>query len=105
MPVWGVWFDETLYWSSSPDSQKAKNLARDPSIVVHLESGDDVVVIEGRVEQTTLDAAVADAYTEKYDFRPDPGDPDFKWFALRPRVAYAWLERDYPGTATRYEWD
>lgn len=105
MPVWGVWFDDTLYWSSSPDSQKAKNLARDPSIVVHLESGDDVVILEGRVELATLAAAVADAYAAKYDFRPDPGDPDGSWFALRPSVAYAWLERDYPATATRYEWD
>ena len=104
MPVWGVWVDETLWFSSSPQSRKGLNLTRDPRVTVHLESGDDVVVLEGEVELVAIDDPVADAYEAKYQYRPDPADPDGLWFALRPSVAYAWLEREYPSTATRYEW-
>jgi Pyridoxamine 5'-phosphate oxidase len=104
MPVWGVWVDEALWFSSSPQSRKGLNLTRDPRVTVHLESGDDVVVLEGEVELGPIDDRVADAYEAKYAYRPDPGDPDGLWFALRPSVAYAWLEREYPSTATRYEW-
>jgi PPOX class probable F420-dependent enzyme len=104
MPVWGIWIEETLWFSSSPDSRKARNLRRDPRVSVHLDSGDDVVLLEGVVEASQIDARLADAYQAKYGFRPDPDDPNGLWFSLRPRVAYAWLERDYPETATRYEW-
>lgn len=103
-PVWGLWLEETLYFSTSPRSRKARNLARDPSVVVHLESADDVVILEGAVVQEAADERLADAYETKYNFRPSV-DPTDTWFALRPRAAYAWLESDFSGTATRYEWD
>jgi hypothetical protein len=40
-------------------------------------------------------------YGAKYDYRPDPAEEGL-WFRLRPRVAYAWREQDYPRTATRF---
>ena len=49
-PVWGVWVDETFYFGMGPRSVKARNLAANPALVVHLESGDDVVVLEGVAE-------------------------------------------------------
>src|SRR5437868_6624995 len=49
-PVWGVWMDGALYFSTSPTSRKARNLSANPDVVVHLESGDDVVILEGRIE-------------------------------------------------------
>src|SRR5438128_11769 len=47
MPVWGFWIDDTLYFGTGRDTRKARNLAQNPAVVVHLESGDDMVVIEG----------------------------------------------------------
>jgi Pyridoxamine 5'-phosphate oxidase len=44
-PVWGVWLDNTLYFSAG--SLAAKNLTTQPAITVHLESGNEVVIIEG----------------------------------------------------------
>ena len=38
IPVWGLWMDETLYFSNG--AQTARNLARDPRVSVHLESGE-----------------------------------------------------------------
>jgi general stress protein 26 len=105
MPVWGLWWDGTFYFSSDPSSRKARNLAANPEVVVHLESGDDAVILEGAAERVT-DAAVlaefADRYEAKYQFRPDTSDPEFAFYRVRPRVAFAWLEADFPNTATRW---
>ena len=104
-PVWGLWIDDAVLFSTSPRSRKGRNLARDPRVVVHLESGDEVVIVEGQGERVRLEAAAADAYEAKYAFRPDPDWPEGLWFAVRPRLAYAWLETDYPRTATRFAFD
>jgi len=106
MPVWGVWVDETLWFSTGDGSVKARNLAADPRLVVHLESGDEAVILEGTAERRTLDAdmhrRVVATYAAKYDMKPDdlPG-PD-GWYALRAATAFAWEERDFPRTATRW---
>ena len=101
-PVWGLWFDEALVFGTSPESRKAKNLIRDPRVVVHLESGDEVVILEGKIERGPIDDDIADIYKEKYDFRPEPADG---WFWLRPSSALAWTESEYPKTATRFSFD
>jgi PPOX class probable F420-dependent enzyme len=100
-PVWGLWTGDAVLFSTSPSSRKGRNLARDPRVVVHLESGDEVVILEGEAERVVLDEAGADAYEAKYAYRPEPGS-DGLWLAVPPRVAYAWLESDYPRTATRF---
>jgi hypothetical protein len=101
-PVWGVWADGAVYFSTSPRSRKGQNLAADPRVVIHLESGDEVVILHGEVERYELKESLADAYEAKYDYRPEPGEG---WFTLRPRRALAWLEREYPKTATRFDFD
>ncbi len=105
-PVWGVWMDGALYFSSSRNARKARNLASNPEVVAHLESGDDCAILEGRVEEVTdqaLLARVAEVYGAKYPpFKPDPSAPGNVWYSLRPRQVFAWLERDYPNTATRW---
>lgn len=102
-PVWGLWLDGAFVFSTSPESRKGRNLEHDPRVVVHLESGDEVVILEGEVQRIALDGRLADAYEEKYAFRPEPGSG--LWLRVRPRVAYVWLEADYPRTATRFAFD
>jgi hypothetical protein len=69
-PVWGVWQSPRLYLSiGTPALRRA--LAVDPSITVHLESGTDVVIVEGRVEGPCKDARVIAVYDEKYDWSYD----------------------------------
>ncbi len=105
VPVWGVWLDETFYFSTDPASRKGRNLAVNSDLVVHLESGDDVIIFEGTAEQVagvSLPAEFVDAYDAKYGFRPAPDSATQPVYALRPRVAHAWLERDFPNTATRW---
>ena len=105
MPVWGIWLDETFCFATDLGSQKARNLAVSPKVVVHLESADEVVLIEGDAE-VILDQGLLkrfiDAYDAKYQIRPSAGDGSTRIYRLRPRVAFAWLEQDFPGTATRW---
>jgi len=99
-PVWGLWHDGGFLFSCGSRSRKARALAADPRIVVHLESGDEVVVVEGVAEPTTATERDVDAYEAKYDYRPSAGDG---WYRVLPRRALAWREADYPRSATRFD--
>lgn len=104
-PVWGIWLDGALLFSTSRSSQKGRNLAHDPHVVAHLESGDDTLIIEGAAAEAN-DAGLleryADAYEAKYAFRPDPAAPGDVVYILRPERALAWEERDFVNSAIRW---
>jgi PPOX class probable F420-dependent enzyme len=103
-PVWGIWFDDAVWFGTSPSSTKGRNMARDPRVVVHLESGDDVVMLEGRVaiaRDADLLKRYADAYEQKYSYRPSEEGA----YVLRPRVAQTWTESDFARNATRWVFD
>ena len=105
MPVWGIWLDGAVYFSTDRASRKARNLAANPALTVHLESGDEAVILEGKAEEANDSALLAryvDAYDAKYSFRPDPQAPGQVTYALRLRSVLAWLERDFTNTATRW---
>lgn len=92
-----MWRDNQTRW--------ARNLATNPNIVVHRESGDDVVIIEGvgekRTEENTdlsLIERIDNAYETKYDIHH--GTP---FWRVQPRVVFAWSE--YPDNATRWTFD
>ena len=107
-PVWGLWLDGAFMFSTDLASRKARNFQANPEIVVHLESGDDVVILEGAIEQVTDRAILerfVDDYDRKYQFRPDLDEPSGAYFRLRLRTAMAWLEPDFPKTATRWRFE
>lgn len=109
-PVWGVWYEGAFYFGSDRQARKTRNLIHSPEVVVHLESGDEAVILEGAVAEVrdpVLLAHIAEVYAAKYPpFRPDPvNEPGAVYFALRPRTAFAWLENDFPNTATRWRFD
>ena len=111
VPVWGVWLDGTLYFSNGPTTRTGRNLAANPEVSINLESGEDVLILEGVVETITepsLVDRINDAYGPKYLWKERMPE----WYALRPRVAFAWLcpsaggtEGIYAGSATRYTFD
>jgi PPOX class probable F420-dependent enzyme len=105
MPVWGVWLDDMFWFATDRRSRKGRNLARKPALVVHLESGDNVVVLEGIAEEVvepSLFTRFADAYEKKYQWRLQGSKPGEVTYRVRPRVAFTWRERDFPQTATRW---
>jgi PPOX class probable F420-dependent enzyme len=105
MPVWGLWLGEAVVFSTDPESVKARNLAARPEVVVHLESGDDVVVVDGRAERVAgadLPPEFVDVYEEKYAVRVDTADPSFGFYRVVPARVLAWREQDFPTSATRF---
>lgn len=101
-PVWGLWHDGGFYFSTGEESIKGRNLVAYPEVSVHLESGDEVVILEGRVnevvDQETL-KSLDQAYNKKYGM--DMQGPDLI-FSLEIRKAFAWREVDFPQSATRW---
>ncbi len=69
-PVWGVWQDELLHLSiGTPALRRAAQPGA--AATVHLDSGIDVVIVEGDVVGPTGTAEVIDAYDTKYDWQYD----------------------------------
>jgi len=108
MPVWGLWLDGTFVFSTARGSRKARNLAVDPRVAVHLESGDDVVVVRGVARELGDPAALArfsDAYQPKYGMAM-PAETlaalDSLVYAVSPEVVLAWHEADLSTSATRW---
>jgi PPOX class probable F420-dependent enzyme len=104
-PVWALWLDEAIWFSTSEASQKGRNIARDQRVVVHLESGDETVIVEGEVvrerDRSALERFV-EAYEAKYAWRIDPANDDYAAYVVRPRVVHAWTEAGFPRNATRF---
>jgi nitroimidazol reductase NimA-like FMN-containing flavoprotein (pyridoxamine 5'-phosphate oxidase superfamily) len=109
MPVWGIWSGSEFVFSTSPASRKARNLYENPRAAIHLESGNQVVVIEGDVRELTdhagLEAFLA-LYNPKYHWDFTPEQVSRGVFAVRPVKAFAWLDGEgdgFSGAATRWE--
>ena len=109
VPLWGAWLDGTFYFEGGPDTRWGRNLQTNPAVTVHLESGSDVVILEGIVEQITgpdppFATRLADAMGGKYGslgYRPTAD----QWnegglYVVRPHVAFAWTT--FPRDATRF---
>lgn len=112
VPVWGVWLDGVLYFGSGRTAQKTRNLLANPAVAVHLESGDETVILEGTVAELDhgrkdIYQRIATAYAAKYPpYKPEPGpDEGSLTFFLQPSRVMAWLEMDYPNTATVWQFD
>ena len=87
-PVWGVWADDRLHLSVGSAVVRCL-LEADPAVTVHLDSGLDVVLVEGSVTGPTEDAALIDSYDRKYDWRYDVGQYG-PFTSVRPARVLAW---------------
>jgi hypothetical protein len=110
-PVWGVVLSDVLYLYSERRTVKARNVARDPRVVVHLDNGEDVVIVHGRLDDLGRPDArtdVLDAFAAKYDQPADAqylpsADPGFDvLWAVRPARALLWRLDDYDHSQTRW---
>ncbi len=94
-PLWGVWLEMAWYFDGAPQTRWARNLVHNPALTMHLEPGDDVVIVEGIVEHipTMADEALAQRIIAEWDrkygrLHPDPAGQGI--WRLGPRSARAW---------------
>ena len=99
-PVWAVWLDGLLYFSTGNESRKGRNLASNPAVVVHVEGKQgEIVIVEGTAEATSGEALrpAWDAYNQKYNWNVE----SYPFYVVRPRVAYS-FEAQLGDTAARW---
>jgi nitroimidazol reductase NimA-like FMN-containing flavoprotein (pyridoxamine 5'-phosphate oxidase superfamily) len=110
-PVWGAVVADDLYFFSERRTVKARHVATNPQVAVHLESAEDVVIVRGRLEDVGLPQDHADVLTAleaKYPAPEDaqylpPSDPDFDvLWRLRPQRAMLWRLDDYDESQARW---
>lgn len=77
MPLWSVWLDDHLEFSTGAESRKTKNLTRDPRCVITTEDGREAVVVEGTAIRVEMSDAFVAAYRAKYgmDMRSMASEP------------------------------
>jgi hypothetical protein len=107
-PIWGVFVDDDLYLETSPATYKARNIARRPHVSVHVELGDEAVIVEGTASDfrpdLLLGKSLAAAFAAKYEgYKPAANSWDQgSLYLVTPQTVFAW--RDMP-TATRWRFE
>lgn len=101
VPKWAVWVDGKIHFDGSPQTRHARNLALNPAVVLHLESGEQAIIVEGTaraIDRPSADLAlrVSQAYRQKYaqlGYLPEPTQwDDGGLFEIVPRVILAWTK-------------
>jgi hypothetical protein len=111
VPVWGVHAVGVLAFYGEPSSVRSRNLAADPRVLLHLESGSDVLIVHATAHDVgTPDQhpKACEAYAAKYT---DPSDlqylPDavgmagVRMWAVTPERALGWRLDGGDGLETR----
>jgi hypothetical protein len=104
-PIRGIWADGALYFDGFPTARWARNMAANSAVLVHLESGDEVLILEGvgedagSIADADLAARIVAAWDAKYgELTPDPAGRGM--YRFRPRAARGWSR--FPHDATRW---
>lgn len=111
VPRWGVWLDDRFWYDGSPETLHVRNLEREPACALHLESGSDVTIVEGKSLRSDpiggdLGERLAREYARKYgpEYTPAPDSwSDEIAGGMRiivPEKALAWS--DFPKDLTRF---
>jgi PPOX class probable F420-dependent enzyme len=99
-PVWAVWIDGVIAFEAGPESRRSRNIAANPAAVVHLEVGDDIVIVEGVAEAISrpdpafaarLVTALNAKYGARYDYAYDAANwQDGGLYLVRPTRVLGW---------------
>lgn len=109
MPVWGVWDEGVLWFSSSLGSRKIRNIKAGSDVSVSTEDPRNPVVLEGSAEIVTEIPVIQHflhLMNAKYDtdYGLDFMDPAKNASVrVRPRWAFGVAEGDFGGSPTRWE--
>jgi general stress protein 26 len=108
MPVWAVWHEGRLWFSSSNRSRKARNLGAEPRCTVSTENPLEPVVVQGwarRVSDRDVLTVMLEVENAKYGtaYGMDMVDPaSNSVFALTPEWVFALDSSDFTGSPTKF---
>jgi hypothetical protein len=99
VPRWGVFIDDTFYYDGSPETRHARNIEENPYVSLHLESGSEVIIMDGRSAaagkpSSELANRLSKAFKKKYKelgYAPKPDNWDHGGlFVFTPSQCIAW---------------
>ena len=104
MIVWGVWLEDSFWFSTGAMSRKARNLSANPRCVIGTDDAGEAVILEGTVDVIDVRQAefarFATAYEKKYSWNVrEMMQPVYHF---RPSVGFGLFERKFDQTATRW---
>ena len=113
MPVWAVWLDDGLWLSTSGDSMKGRNLAREPRCTLTLDDSGMQLVVDGTARRVTDDGELrrfAEVYTAKYEWPMAVRDGAVHFedgnsgyvYAVRAETVFAFVEEPFTSTRWRF---
>ena len=111
VPVWGAVVSEQLHFYASRTSAKARHVDRDPRVAVHLESTEDVAIVDGHLEDLGrptdhpgpgVMAALDAKYPEELDPLPSHDAYYDALYRLVPARARTWTLADFDGSQRRW---
>ena len=111
MPVWGLWWEDAVWFSSGLRSSKTRNLAADPRCALTTDNAQEPVVLEGAAVQVRDADAIrgfAERLGAKYEtaYPDDFFDPDVNGtFRVAPTWAFGLVESDFEGSPTRWDFE
>lgn len=105
MIIWGLWVDGAFWFGTGSQTQKARNLANNPSCIVGTQNAAEVVILEGVAELITdaeLKRKLVPESMRKYKMSGGGSEPVYR---VRPRRVFGLIEKTFPKTATRWTFD
>jgi hypothetical protein len=107
VPLWAVWLDGGLWFSTSAQTATGRNLLANPAALAHPGNGDQVAIVEGTVEGVADRDALAEfaaSYERKYDWAMDPDAPPGPIYRLAAARVLSWdADDNLVATMTRWE--
>jgi hypothetical protein len=104
MVIWGIWFEDSFWFSTGATSRKARNLADNPRCAIGTDNAGEAVILEGTVEAVEAQHPdfdkFATAYAKKYAW--DVREMAQPVYRLRPSVGFGLFEKKFDQTATRW---
>jgi nitroimidazol reductase NimA-like FMN-containing flavoprotein (pyridoxamine 5'-phosphate oxidase superfamily) len=82
MPIWCVWHENALYFSTDPTSRKARNFTLNANVSVSTDGAGASVIIEGSVwivDHRKERELIAKAYAAKYEWAMEATDDGVKF--------------------------
>ena len=105
-PVWGVWAHDAAWFSSSPQSRKARNISADPRTVITTDNPLQPVVVEGVAQRVGEDHDIERFTTwVNSKYHTDIAVAFFAenaCFRLEPLRVFSLDESDFTGSPTRW---
>jgi hypothetical protein len=104
MIIWGLWLEDSFWFSTGTSSRKGRNLAENPKCVIGTDDAAKAVILEGKVEMIDARHAgfekFAAAYEKKYEW--NLREMTQVVYRLRPSKGFGLYEKKFDQTATRW---